>query len=342
MAILDCPRAHKPARRCGAALTVVDMLRSGWSQGPGFHEQQDAWRARRRTNDRLREIQKYDLARYEAIFAEYLAVQKNLELQDLTRDESKGRWKSFLGKWNRGELAEGWYDPDFGKRCQERYVQNWRNEEEEEEEEQAEDVLRGDGGGQEGGVGRGTDVHGVHEVVEEEEEDDDDGYGPAPLDSSAGKAQGPVVPRLDDLQERRERLEEEHEARRGEIRAERKQQRQVQKERLEELVPRAQPGTRERQIEKKREVAASNRAFRDAKEAGDAEVKDGELMGDDGAEGYRAEKKKREKVKNERELRKEEILRARAAEREDRMAQMRGKEEKTMDMLRGLAKARFG
>lgn len=24
--------------------------------------------------------------------------------------EVKGWWKSFVGKWNRGELVEGWYD----------------------------------------------------------------------------------------------------------------------------------------------------------------------------------------------------------------------------------------
>nr|POF04066.1 uncharacterized protein CFP56_21822 [Quercus suber] len=287
-------------------------------------------------------LRKHDLDRYEALFAEYLAVQKNIEAQDLTRDELRGRWKSFLGKWNRGELAEGWYDPAFGTRCQERYAQRRIDEEG-----LGKHKGQGDPRAHQSGAGEQVGLRHVtarHMGLEErgEDEGDDDGYGPTPLDEDLGKRQGPVVPRLQDLQERREQLDVDEEARRDDIRFERKQQRQVQKERLEELVPRAEPGTRERQLEKKREVAASNRAFKDAKEAGDEEVKDGELMGDDGLEGFKAEKKKREKVKNEREIRKEEVLRARAAEREDRMAQMRGKEEKTMDMLRELAKARFG
>lgn len=52
--------------------------------------------------------------------------------------------------------------------------------------------------------------------------------------------------------------------------------------------------------------------------------------------------KEQERKKNERELRKEEVLRARAAEREERMAVHREKEQKTVEMLKDLARARFG
>lgn len=65
-------------------------------------------------------------------------------------------------------------------------------------------------------------------------------------------------------------------------------------------------------------------------------------MGDDGIDGYKKQKKEGERKKNERELRKEEIMRARAAEREERVAELRGKEEKTMAMLRAIARERFG
>jgi hypothetical protein len=41
-------------------------------------------------------------------------------------------------------------------------------------------------------------------------------------------------------------------------------------------------------------------------------------------------------------LRKEEILRARMAEREERLQEYRSKEEGTMSMLKALAKQRFG
>jgi peroxin-14 len=33
------------------------------------------------------------------MFALYLDVQKNILIEDLTEDEVKGRWKSFIGKW---------------------------------------------------------------------------------------------------------------------------------------------------------------------------------------------------------------------------------------------------
>ena len=53
-------------------------------------------------------------------------------------------------------------------------------------------------------------------------------------------------------------------------------------------------------------------------------------------------KVEKERKKNERELRKEEILRARAAEREVRMQVAREKEEKTMSVFREIARQRFG
>lgn len=49
-----------------------------------------------------------------------------------------------------------------------------------------------------------------------------------------------------------------------------------------------------------------------------------------------------ERKKNDRELRKEEILRARGEEREERIREYRVKEEKTMSGLVALARARFG
>ncbi|TPR09960.1 Fork head domain family protein [Aspergillus niger] len=45
------------------------------------------------------------------MFDMYLDIQKGIIMDDLAEDEVKGRWKSFMRKWNRGELAEGWYDP---------------------------------------------------------------------------------------------------------------------------------------------------------------------------------------------------------------------------------------
>lgn len=74
------------------------------------------------------------------------------------------------------------------------------------------------------------------------------------------------------------------------------------------------------------------------------EVGDSDLMGGggDGVEDFRARRKEQERRKTEREVRREEMLRARAAEREEKFAEYRAKEDRTMEMLRGLARARFG
>ncbi len=84
------------------------------------------------------------------------------------------------------------------------------------------------------------------------------------------------------------------------------------------------------------------KSFRE-KSPGAAEVPDTELMGGgDGVEEFKKTKQDFERKKNERELRKEEIARARQAEREERLQEYRVKEEGTMQMLKALAKQRFG
>ena len=126
------------------------------------------------------------------------------------------------------------------------------------------------------------------------------------------------------------------------IRFARKLDRKAQKAALDELVPRAEAGTRERQLEKKKEVNEKMKSFRE-KSPGTAEVPDQELMGGGDSIGdFKRIKQEQERKKTERELRKEEILRARTAEREERLSEYRAKEESTMDMLRSLAKQRFG
>lgn len=131
-------------------------------------------------------------------------------------------------------------------------------------------------------------------------------------------------------------------ARRDDIRFARKIDRKEQKAALDELVPRAEAGTRERQLEKKKEVNEKMKSFRE-KSPGAAEVPDTELMGGgDGIESFKQEKEKFERKKNERELRKEEMLRARMAERDERLQEYRAKEEGTMAMLKALAKQNFG
>lgn len=128
---------------------------------------------------------------------------------------------------------------------------------------------------------------------------------------------------------------------REDLRYERKMDRKSQKEALKDLVPRAEPGSRERQLEKKRDATASNRAFREARSPGAEDVGEKDLMGDE-EDGIKRQIKEMDKKKSERELRKEEVLRARAAEREERLKVHRDKEDKTMEMLKAIARERFG
>jgi len=39
------------------------------------------------------------LREHRAVFALYLDIQKHIDIDELSSDEVKGRWKSFVGKW---------------------------------------------------------------------------------------------------------------------------------------------------------------------------------------------------------------------------------------------------
>jgi hypothetical protein len=227
---------------------------------------------------------------------------------------------------NRGDLARSWYDPSMLKTAQET-IQSFHKE----------------------AAGRRPGASPKYSLrTDTEQRSDDDDFGPAPPPSGAMRhpGHGPTIPRLDDIVYRNEVRQEDRVRDQAsymdDIRFERKADRKAQKDRLEELVPRADPGSRERQLEKKRETTTTLKDFRDAKEGGDVEVGEADLMGEDGLEGYKTKKKVEERRKNERELRREEIMQAKAAEREEKVAERRAKEEQTMVYLRAIAKERFG
>jgi len=212
---------------------------------------------------------------------------------------------------NRGELAEGWYDPETKQKAIDSAERT------------AQEIVAQPRASPDYG---GTD---------EEEEDE---YGPAAVSrTNTGRPSGPSAATFSDLALRGEQRQEDAAADREDLRYARKLDRTEQKNRLDELVPRADAGTRERQLEKKRDAAAVNREFRDARGGGDgvAEVAESDLMGGGGGvDDVRGMRKEEERKKNERELRREEIMRARALEREERMAVVRQKEDKTMEMLK--------
>ncbi|EKV05847.1 peroxisomal membrane anchor protein conserved region-domain-containing protein [Penicillium digitatum] len=286
-----------------------------------------------------RELSGRDLKVYEPMFGMYLDIQKGKYIEDLSEDEVRGRWKSFTQKWNRGELAEGWYDPvtlDKARRSAE------------------EEPAAGPRGGRESpDYTRGQRATGKaprDPPVGNDDEDDDDEYGPSLPQAGSGRGGpqvGPTIPTMQDLELKRESAMEDAIAARGEsrdqyhaeIRSHKSEMRYLQ----DEIAPRAEAGTRERQLEKRREVALSNRAFADARGGSPEAARDEDLMGGgDEFSTLKREKEKDQRKKNEREIRREEILRARTAEREERAQAYRQKEQETMSFLQALAKQRFG
>jgi hypothetical protein len=252
-----------------------------------------------------RPLSKSDHGAFEPLFAYYLDLQKQKSLEDMDEREARGRWKSFVGKWNRNELAEGWYDPDMFSKCAAEYS---------------------------------TEDRGRHVPArepdrdEDEDEDEDEDYGPT-LPANARRRVGVGAATLQDLEMRDELVQEQREADREELRHARRADRAVQKERLEELAPRAEPGTRERRLEKKKDVNDKMRQFRDKSpgmEAGDEK----ELMGGgDELDEYKRVKQQEQKRKSERQLRREEFDTARREEMEERKRAWQAREEGTVSML---------
>lgn len=269
---------------------------------------------------------------FRPLLSYYLSIQKQKDMGAMDEREVRGRWKSFLRKWNEGELAEGWYDPHVWETA----VSEAKEAEASERRSVSRDENR-----------RSPSQGGASEARAEgnsnSDSDDDDVGAPLPPPRIPGAKHTASVPHLDDLRLRDELVQEESAQNDADrvafIRHARRLDRRDQKERLEELVPRADPGSRERRLEKRAEVNAKMREFRERSPGG--EVDEGTLMGEDGGNSLKAIKKEEEaraRKKSEREARREEIWRARMAEREERVREYREREEGTVAMLRELAK----
>ncbi|KAI0129500.1 hypothetical protein BJ170DRAFT_680999 [Xylariales sp. AK1849] len=295
-----------------------------------------------------RPLSKADFYAFRPLLARYLEVQKNKNIANLDEREVRGRWKSFMSKWNEGTLAEGWYSPELFEKTREIGLPS----------ESEAKAMRGRGiptrpQGRRSFEGLGEENEAVPAVFEESEDEDDDGYGPVlpgsrpherSHDHAGGRAarQGPGIPDFQDLEVKREMAEEDRLERTERLRLERKADRAEQKTRLEDLVPRAEAGTRERQLEKKKEVNEKMKGFRE-RSPGAAEVNDKELMGgSESVDELKRMKASAERKKTEREVRREEIQRARAAERDERIREYREKEDKAMIVLKELARQKFG
>lgn len=279
-----------------------------------------------------RKLGKGDLEVFRPLLAYYLRIQKQKDMGAMDGREVRGRWKSFVGKWNGGALAEGWYDPHV-----------W---------EIALSEAKSAEAGEKRQVSPGEGVHtpSRREASEaraeatDSDSDEDDFGAPLPPPREAGARHAASAPHLEDLRLRDELLQEESAQdtsdRVASIRNARRADRRLQKERLEELVPRADPGSHERKLEKRAEVNAKMKGFREGSPGGEAD--EGTLMGEGAGDSLKEIKKAEEaqkRKKSEREARREEIWRARMAEREERVREYREREEGTVAMLRELARS---
>ncbi|RKU48659.1 hypothetical protein DL546_009356 [Coniochaeta pulveracea] len=270
------------------------------------------------------------------------------------------QWEEFVRKWNTGGLSPDWYEPEMILRViRERSM----------EEARAKVSATGEGSGTVETVSRAGDNGNVHrtgvtegmsngnpgmegiEEEDEEEDDEDDDYAPPLPPSTTSLARtyssskpGPAIPSLEDLELRRALQVEAEEDRLASLRLARRADRSIQKERLDELAPKPDAGSHERKLEKRKAATDMMRQFTSAREGGDiAEVDDKELIGGgDGAEDYRRMLANMQRKKTEREVRREEIARARNAERVERVREYKAKEQETVEMLKELARQRFG
>lgn len=260
-----------------------------------------------------------------------------------------------MGKWNRGELAEGWYDPEVFQRSAEDYA----------------DLGGGGGGGQPSFPAGSPDAKSSHSRspspsppnrTGQDQDQDESDYGPLPPPGpgdqprqdhrhhtpssstiSTARAPGPSIPTHADLSLRDEAATAARESSLTQHRLARRAHRAEEKALLDEALPRADAGTRERRLEKRKELNEKLKGFRERSPGAAAEVAEGELMGGgDSVAEYKAMVRVREEKKQERVSRREEAERARRAEREERVKEYREREERVVAGLRELARARFG
>lgn len=301
---------------------------------------------------------RHDLEAFTALLAYYLDIQKGRDFYEMDAHERRGRWKSFVHKWNRGELAEGWYDPEMFERVTREAAE-------------ADPPTATAAAPMQGRIaardrGNSADADGEALVGDStsrpldddgrrggEEEDDDDDYvpllPPGQTDTLRGSAhrRGPGMPTPDDLALQQEDAAAARSAELSDLRLARRADRALQRQQLDEILPRAEAGTRERQLEKRALVSEKMRGFKEARGEGGGieEVGDGDLMGGGGDDDMQALKRAaaaQQRKKTERELRREAEARARMEEREERLREWREREEEKMKGLKELARARFG
>ncbi|KAF5323636.1 hypothetical protein D9758_017079 [Tetrapyrgos nigripes] len=279
-----------------------------------------------------KEISKSDYFQKTDEFRIWLKEEKGKYFDELSGDKARSYFAKFVKAWNRNKLPSNLthlysgVDPSsISATSQTAY--KWSFASKSKMSKQDEEVVRRtregvsaatNGPGREPGAGR-----------------DWDSAGPSNVSAGGGRMQGPTLPSASDLQLARESQSElaDHDRR-----LKRKRDRLEEKEHIEDLVGPKEVG-REGMLEKKRAKREGDKAFREERGGrGDEglEIDEGTLMG--GGDSFKAAIVRRDAAKTRYE---HNNLTARL-EKEQRTNEIREKESRTMEMLRGLAKERFG
>ena len=211
--------SHEPKDSARCSRSPHSRHRYERSRSPRPHHHHHGSRKRKRSKPsapvplpfKASKLHRDDFEAFKPMFELYLDIQKQKVLGDLPLSEVKGRWKSFVGRWytftfsiwpgltmsatckrltfvrNRGELAEGWYDPATLQKAQASAASNAAV---------SESQRRPRASPSYGSPGR------------TEESSDEDSVGPSMPGGDikhykSGKKPGPAIPNLQDLELRK-------------------------------------------------------------------------------------------------------------------------------------------
>jgi len=173
----------------------------------------------------------------------------------------------------------------------------------------------------------------------------DDSAFDIPVPSTVGTSsasvrppRGPTLPTPGDLTLAHESAES---ARLAELSSQRKRARVEERERVDDMLG-PKPIGREGQLEKKRAQRETNRAARDQKDDTMGDWDDATLMGSGDADSFKARIAQRDAARRKAEERKGTSREERGTVVRERQDAIREKDRATMEMLRKMAKERFG
>ncbi|KDR85905.1 hypothetical protein GALMADRAFT_235057 [Galerina marginata CBS 339.88] len=254
-------------------------------------------------------------------FRLWLKEEKGKYFDGLSGDRARSYFRKFVKAWNRGKLADTYYDgiAPGSMLATTNTSYKWSFASKSRVDEDALRAARAEVGAATYGKDPKFSSSGHHTTAS----------GSRP--SGSGRVQGPAMPSAADLTLARELTKEQLDEERS---YKRKRDKLEAKERIEDMVG-PKPVGREGMLEKKRAKREGDRTFREKGDEG-LELDESTLMG--GGDSFRDQLARRDMSKKRYEQKNDEKQNA----IRERSSAFREKEKATMDMFQQLAKQRFG